>query len=234
MSTITQSAVHRIGKWTDAKFNKKPSSQAQHNTPTQNAPGNCYCSSQPAWQQPSPRTLELRPQGHTMVCESEYGPLLTITFTSNSIGDDKAPHLIALRGNAAGPQIASARFHQWTSTKTDLELHGRATKVRRELHSATGLGKIKWERDGTKGMKLSAHHSGDERSGKEVIARFGAAHKSKRNRGAGQFDLLREGMSTPQLEEIVVSCLVERERMRRAGELVEDGIWELFMASIGL
>ena len=141
---------------------------------------------------------------------------------------------LALRGNAAGPQIASARFHQWTSTKTDLELHGQTTKVRREMHSATGLGKIKWERDGTKGMKLTTAAAGSNGGRKEVIARFGATHKSKRNRGSGQFDLLQDGMGTAQLEEIVVSCLVERERMRRAGELVEDGIWELFMASIGL
>lgn len=46
MSTITQSAVHRIGRWTDAKFNKKPSSQAQHSTPTQNVPGDSHGSSQ--------------------------------------------------------------------------------------------------------------------------------------------------------------------------------------------
>lgn len=165
-----------------------------------------------------------------MVCTSDRGPLLTITFSSSSLGDDAAPHLIALRGDAAGPPIASARFHQWTSTKTDLELHGRETKVRRELQSSTGLGKIKWERDGGKGMKLVDRGGG----GKEVVARFGATDKGKRNRGSGDFEILRDGLDTAQLEEVVVSCLVERERMRRAGELVEEGIWELFMAGLGL
>lgn len=165
-----------------------------------------------------------------MVCTSSHGPLLTITFSSSSLGDDAAPHLIALRGDAAGPPIASARFHQWTSTKTDLELHGRETKVRRELQSSTGLGKVRWERDGGRGMKLVDRGG----SGKEVLARFGATDKGKRNRGSGEFEILRDGLGTAQLEEVVVSCLVERERMRRAGELVEEGIWELFMAGLGL
>ncbi|KAK6214657.1 hypothetical protein LQW54_004165 [Pestalotiopsis sp. IQ-011] len=135
-----------------------------------------------------------------MVCMSDHGPLLTITFSSSSLGDDAAPHLIALRGDAAGPPIASARFHQWTSTKTDLELHGRETKVRRELQSSTGLGKVKWERDGGRGMKLV-----DRGGGKEVLARFGATDKGKRSRGSGEFEILRDGLGTAQLEEVVVS-----------------------------
>ncbi|KAK9782746.1 hypothetical protein AB5N19_09329 [Seiridium cardinale] len=255
MTTIAQNAAHRIGKWSDSKFNlpgrspKPAAAQQQTNTgpqqydiPTHGSAADYYANSQEAWHQypppaqpapnngaasrPTPKTLELKPQGHSMVCASEYGPLLTITFTSDSIGDNKAPHLIALRGNAAGEQVASAKFHRWTSNKTDLELNGQTMKVKKELHSASGLGKIKWERDGRKGMKLKA--------GKEVTAKFGAIGKGKRNRGSGEFEILRDGLTTPQLEEIVISCLVERERMRRDGELLEDGVWELFMAGLGL
>ncbi|KAI1845162.1 hypothetical protein JX265_002754 [Neoarthrinium moseri] len=259
MTTIAQNAAHRIGKWTDSRFNlpgrpNKPAPSPapapaqpaagmqppQHDIPTQGAAADYYADSQQAWHQyppPSqpppggcpqstPRTLELKPQGHSMVCMSDNGPLLTITFTSDSIGDNKAPHLIALRGNAAGQQVASAKFHRWTSNKTDLEMNGQTTKVRKEMKSATGMGKIKWERDGRKGMKMKAD--------KEVIAKFGAVGSGKRNRGSGEFEILKDWVTTPQLEEIVVSCLVERERMRRDGELLEEGVWEIFLNSLGL
>lgn len=105
-------------------------------------------------------------------------------------------------------------------------MNGDTLKVRKELKSTTGLGKMKWERDGRKGMRLKIDN--------QVIAKFGAVDKGKRNRGSGEFEILKDGITTPQLEEIVISCLVERERMRRDGELVEDGVWELFMASLGL
>lgn len=244
MTSIAQNAAQRLNKWSDSKFslpgrNPKPApaqeyksdaDPQQYGPPAQGSAAQYHAdfqqSSNSGPSHPTPRTLELKPQGHSMVCTSDYGPLLTITFTSDSIGDDKAPHLIALRGNAAGPQVASARFHRWTSNKTDLEMNGQTAKVRKELKSATGLGKIKWERDGRKSMKMKAD--------KEVIARFGAVGKGKRNRGSGEFEILRDGLGTDQLEEIVVSCLVERERMRRDGELLEDGVWELFMAGLGL
>ncbi|KAI0134246.1 hypothetical protein BJ170DRAFT_609053 [Xylariales sp. AK1849] len=257
MTEIAQQAAQRFGKWAGhlpGKSNKPEPAPAppvpnggpepqppQHGIPTQGSAADYYGNSQQAWhqypppsqppagsaaQQPTPKTLELAPQGHTMVCTTPSGPLLTITFASDSIGNNKAPHLIALRGNAAGEQVASAKFHRWTSNKTDLEMNGQTSKVRKELHSATGLGKIKWEREGLKGMKLKA--------GKEVIAHFKPVSKGKRNKGAGQFDILKDDMTVPQLEEIVVTCLVERERMRRDGELLEDGVWELFMAGLGL
>jgi hypothetical protein len=69
---------------------------------------------------------------------------------------------------------------------------------------------------------------------KETLARFGAVGKGRRNKGSGQLDILRDGVTRPQLEEIVVTCLVERERMRRDGELLEEGVWELFQAGLGI
>ena len=203
----------------------------------QGAAAEYSAASQEAYNQyPSPdatKTLELVPKGHAMavMTANHADTLLTITFASSS-SDDKAPDLIVLRGAGAGDEeIASAQFHRWTTSKTDLHINGQRVKVKKDFESSTGLGKARWERDGRKGMKLSSAGK------KDVLARFEAVGGGKRKKGAGQFEILGEGLSRPQLEEVVVSCLVERERMRRDGELlqggIEEGIWELFMAGLG-
>ncbi|KAI1344474.1 hypothetical protein F5Y15DRAFT_112738 [Xylariaceae sp. FL0016] len=222
------------------KFTKRPSQappqqqQQQVPPPNQGAAADYYASSEEACSQyPSPcaiKTLELAPRGHSMVVTTGTGDaLVTITFASNS-SDEKAPDLIVLRGNGAGDEIASAQFHRWTTSKTEVYYNGKKIKIKKDFESSTGLGKARWEKDGRKAMKL--------RVGKEVVARFEAVGKGKRKKGTGQFDIMREGMTRNQLEEIVISCLVERERMRRDGELggeiLQEGAWELFMASLGI
>ncbi|ORY57269.1 uncharacterized protein BCR38DRAFT_490236 [Pseudomassariella vexata] len=76
----------------------------------------------------TPRTLELKPSGHTMVSmtPAEW-PLLTITF-------------------AAPPVTGNGERH--------LELKGQTIKCKRKSESTARLDKVKWERKGMKGMKL--------------------------------------------------------------------------------
>ncbi|KAI1080883.1 hypothetical protein F5B20DRAFT_83119 [Whalleya microplaca] len=224
---------HQIDRFANRTSPRPPAQQLQPQPGQGTAADYDAASQEEHHQYTSPdatKTLELAPRGHTMVVTTANGaPLLTITFASNS-SDDKAPDLIVLRGNGAGDEIASAQFHRWTSSKTDLRIHGQKVRIRKDFESSTGLGKAKWERDGRKAMRMKV--------GKEVFARFEAVGEGKRKKGTGQFDILKDGLSRDQLEEIVISCLVERERMRRdgelGGELLQEGVWELFMASIGL
>lgn len=64
MTTTAQNAVHRIGKWTGSQVtiprraNKPQESQECANAGAQQRDG------------AGPKTLELKPQGHTMVCMS--------------------------------------------------------------------------------------------------------------------------------------------------------------------
>lgn len=221
----------------------QPPPPDQQQNSQQGAAAEYYAASQEAYSQyPSPdatKTLELVPKGHVMAVATAGGgeTLLTITFASSS-SDDRAPDLIVLRsGGLTGDEVASAQFHRWTTSKTDLHIHGQKVKINKDFESATGLGKARWERDGRKGMKLLL--PADEGGGKkkDVAARFEAVGTGKRKKGEGQFAILRDGLSRPQLEEVVISCLAERERMRRDGELlqggIEEGIWELFMAGLG-
>ncbi|KAH9905720.1 hypothetical protein F4778DRAFT_727298 [Xylariomycetidae sp. FL2044] len=221
------------------RFTNRSSSAQKPQPPTTNGQSthsDTHAGSQQTYsQRPSPdaaKSIELKPRGHTMVASTADGsPLLTITFASSST-DEKAPDLIVLRGNGAGDEIASAQFHKWHA-KTDMHINGRKIKIRKDFSSGAGLGKARWEKDGRKAMKLISRSSSD----KEVVARFEAVGKSKMKKGTGQFEILRDGLAREQLEEVVISCLVERERMRRdgelRGELLQDGVWELFMASLG-
>ncbi|CAJ2509462.1 Uu.00g144880.m01.CDS01 [Anthostomella pinea] len=121
------------------------------------------------------------------------------------------------------PYFPGLNYHP-SSDEWDLEQL--KVKIKKEFESSTGLGKARWEREGCRAMRLKA--------GKEVIARFEAVGKGKRKKGTGQFEISRDGLGRNQLEEVLISCLVGSERMRRAGELggeiLQEGAWELFMA----
>ncbi|KAI0475633.1 hypothetical protein GGR56DRAFT_522146 [Xylariaceae sp. FL0804] len=198
------------------------------------------------------KTLELAPRGHSMVVSNPDGsPLLTFTFASGSSANG-APDLIALCGDGGGDEVASAQFHRWTTSKTDVHYHHHdnnsgsgsggdtVVRVKKNFESSTGLGPhARWEKDGRKAMKLLVGGKRGmgmkKKEEAELVARFEAVGAgSKRKKGTGQFDVVRPGLSREQLEEVVVSCLVERERMRRDGEIVKEGAWELFAASTGL
>ncbi|KAI3325743.1 hypothetical protein HD806DRAFT_491136 [Xylariaceae sp. AK1471] len=224
-----------VDKLTSRLSPQPPPEQEQEQPPTQaqGAADEYYDSSQEAWSQyPAPsatKTLELAPKGHSMIVSTSNGkPLLTITFASSS-SDEGVPDLLVFRGNGAGDEVASAQFHRWAQ-KTDLHYNGKKIKIKKDFESSAGLGKAKWEKEGRRAMKLKA--------GKDVVARFEAVGKGKRKKGTGQFEIFRDGLTRNQLEEVVISCLVERERMRRNGELdgeiLQEGAWELFMASLGL
>ncbi|KAH8671346.1 hypothetical protein BX600DRAFT_510025 [Xylariales sp. PMI_506] len=206
----------------------------------------------------SPRTLELRVHGHFMVCAEPHAfgtPLLTVTYGAEALGEG-SPDMIALRGNALGPRLATVRFHRWTTLKAEVDMTASdgvssdgKIKVWKEFDSVTGLGKVKWEGDGGKSMKMRA--IADKKSkGKDkdkdkdtspattvaadgVIARFRAASNAKKTSGPGYIELVRDGLTSRQLEEIVISCLVVRERTRRTQETLKEGAVELISQGIG-
>ncbi|KAI1264625.1 hypothetical protein F5Y18DRAFT_389528 [Xylariaceae sp. FL1019] len=232
MSSLAAIRSHLPAQHVD-KFDKLANRLSPQPPPAKPSPcpntqnnGSDYFNSNPT----VPKSFELAPKGHTMVVAADDGePFLTITFASSSLAD-KVPDLLVFRGTAAGEEIASAHFSKWMG-KSEMHYNGQKTKLRGSFESSTGLGKAKWQKEGMRAMKFKL--------GKEVIAKFEAVGsegkgKGKRNKGNGQFEIARDGLTREQTEEIIVSCLLERERMRLNGELLQDGVWEVFMASIGL
>ncbi|KAI0150517.1 hypothetical protein GGR57DRAFT_185197 [Xylariaceae sp. FL1272] len=213
-----------VDKLTNRLSPQPPAKTSSSPNPQNNGPD--YFSSDPT----IPKSFELAPKGHTMVVAADNGePFLTITFASSSLSDN-VPDLLVFRGTAAGEEIASAHFSKFMG-RTKMDYNGNQTKLRGSFESSTGLGKAKWQKEGLRAMKFKL--------GKEVIAKFEAVGsegkgKGRRNKGNGQFEIERDGLTREQTEEIIVSCLLERERMRLNGELLQDGVWEVFMAGIGL
>ncbi|KAI1325533.1 hypothetical protein F5Y16DRAFT_377536 [Xylariaceae sp. FL0255] len=197
---------------------------------------------------PSPRNLELVPQGHgwavrdTNNPDGSRNPFMIMTWASDS-SVDKAPDLLAYRGSSfIENPIAVARITKFTyhgelempalSNNTDIHNdHGtnaskRMIKLKRgHFDSSVGPGGgATWTRDGRHAMKLVLDKNKNSGGGDQnsPTARFEAAPSEKLHRGSGRLEILWEGLGRDQIEEIVLTCMVERERMRRAEQMAKS------------
>ncbi|KAI1497715.1 hypothetical protein F5X99DRAFT_395855 [Biscogniauxia marginata] len=172
--------------------------------------------------------------------------LLTITLPKADLLDDN-PGMTVCRGDGRGEQIGAAKFHQWTTSKTDMVLYGQAIRFKKEFVSVTGLRRLRWEESGSDGLTLEANGrpiarytrqkgmmggvSGQDLRGfRDSFMRVVAGRTVSRvleQKGVlgtpaghveqveARLEIFVDGLSREQLEEIIVSGAVERERTRR-------------------
>ncbi|KAF2964936.1 hypothetical protein GQX73_g8624 [Xylaria multiplex] len=143
------------------------------------------------------------------------------------------PELTARRGHLSGEKIATARFHDFTTTKVDMTLWGRHERWKQEYDSFTGLGHLNWEPSGEEGFVLDqngrtlARYSVNSNVQKRLkkmlcgpltigrqLALTGSLNGLEQEAEA-RLEIFAQGLGREQLEEIVVSCAVERERFKK-------------------
>ncbi|TGJ81626.1 hypothetical protein E0Z10_g7138 [Xylaria hypoxylon] len=144
------------------------------------------------------------------------------------------PELTARRGHASGEMIAKARLHDFTTTKADMTLWGRHERWKKEYDSFTGLGHLCWKPSGKKGFVLEqngrmlARYSVKDHVQKKLhkrlyeslttgrhLASSGPSFDGPEQEAEARLEIFAQGLSREQLEEIVVSCAVERERFTK-------------------
>jgi hypothetical protein len=146
------------------------------------------------------------------------------------------------RGGPSGKQIGLAEYHDWSSSKVDMEIHGRSVHFRKRFDSQTGLGRLEWGSDYVGDILRSGQSLKLEADG-QLIARFTTGNFTSQLQGYtkpneqgkmdvmsmgkhhlktmlgkvvdGKFDFQRPGLTMEQIEEIVISGIVERERKQR-------------------
>ncbi|GAW21427.1 hypothetical protein ANO14919_109460 [Xylariales sp. No.14919] len=175
----------------------------------------------------------------------QFEALLALTLPLS----DK-PKLTAHRGHVSGETIATARLHDFTTSKVDMTLWGHHERWKKEYDSFTGLGHLCWEPYGEKGLMLEqngrmlARYKVNEDVQKRLEKKLGSLSISRQlgfsgSCSSGELDerepeacleIFAQGLSREQLEEIVVSCAVERERLTKSKNNKRDAkiIGEVF------
>ncbi|KAI0535420.1 hypothetical protein GGR58DRAFT_479218 [Xylaria digitata] len=159
------------------------------------------------------------------------------------------PELTAHRGHASGEKIATARLHDFTTAKADMTLWGRHERWKKEYDSFTGLGHLSWEPSGENGFVLDqdgrtlARYSVNSHVQKRLkkilygsltigrqLGLTGSSLNELEQEAEARLEIFAQGLSREQLEEIVVSCAVERERFKRNKDNKRDAkiIGEVF------
>ncbi|KAH8668941.1 hypothetical protein BX600DRAFT_460995 [Xylariales sp. PMI_506] len=217
-----------------------PQYQQQHGpTPPQNSNG-----------RPVPKSLLFIKSGRdfmSLVTPDRSRSLYVVRYAGSFSSD---PGVVVLRGGSrSGPQVGSATFHSWTTSKVDLDVGGRVVKLKKEFDSTTGLGHLRWHHN--KQRHRHHHHQGGGGGGSgsgarlelldttgRVLAAFTANKTSSffsddTSRHEGRFEIILSGagVSQAQFDEIVVSGVAEMERRRKSAEdddAVLDGtLWAL-------
>ncbi|KAK8109165.1 hypothetical protein PG984_014966 [Apiospora sp. TS-2023a] len=149
----------------------------------------------------------------------------------SSFSLSKPPHVSVHRGDPSGPEFATVHYHTFTTSKMDVTLRlgggegniSSNQRYKKDFNSATGLGRLRWQNESSsffncssdKGLKLEV--STGVFMG--TIAKFEAAKGGNKTKGDGCLIILaRSPLNMMQLEEIVVTCVFERERRRRESD----------------
>ncbi|KAI1754894.1 hypothetical protein F4782DRAFT_552790 [Xylaria castorea] len=175
--------------------------------------------------------LFFRGGGNTQIVKVTGQPDALLVITLPLL--DK-PELTIRRNHASGETIATARLHDFTTTKADMTLWSRHERWKKEYNSFTGLGRLCWQSYGENGFILE--HDGrmlarysvngdvqkrlDKKSwcplkiGRQS-ALSGPSLDGLEKEAEARLEIFAQGLSREQLEEIVVSCTVERERFTK-------------------
>ncbi|KAK7909225.1 hypothetical protein PG985_015103 [Apiospora marii] len=146
----------------------------------------------------------------------------------SSFSSSNQPHMTVHRGDASGPEVATVHYHTFTTSKMDVTLRLGGTggsnnqRYKKDFDSATSLGRLRWQNESSslfscsdKGLKLEASTGGYM----GTIAKFEAAKGGSKTKGDGCLTILaRSPLNMMQLEEVVATCVFERERRRRESE----------------
>ncbi|KAI1745796.1 hypothetical protein F4680DRAFT_465646 [Xylaria scruposa] len=147
------------------------------------------------------------------------------------------PEITVRRSHASGEAIATARLHDFTTTKADMTLWGRHERWKKEYSSFTGLGYLCWqpygemgfilEQDGRMLARYSVNGDVQKRSNKKswwsltmdpqlaLLSGSSSSSDGPDQEAEARLEIFAQGLSREQLEEIVVSCTVERERLAK-------------------
>ncbi|KAI0430724.1 hypothetical protein F5Y09DRAFT_307093 [Xylaria sp. FL1042] len=194
-----------------------------------------------------PGGLELfffRDRHNTQIIKAagHHDALLAITLPRSN-----KPELQAHRGHTSGETIAMGQLHGFTTSKADMTLWGRHERWKKEYDSFTGLGHLCWEPTGEEGFLLEGNGrmlarykiniERRKRLKKEFLGSLGIAKQVKllasssneigldglENESEARLEVYAQGLSREQLEEIIISCVVERERFKKNRKNKKDG-----------
>ncbi|KAK8022683.1 hypothetical protein PG993_013450 [Apiospora rasikravindrae] len=201
-----------------------------------------------------PQKLLFTVQGknYTITDPGRSRTLFTVIRVARSrswLSSTNPPHMSIRRGDATGPELAAVHYHSFTTAKMDVTLHlgeacsSKTQRYKKDFDSATGLGRLRWQNESSSffscssrggGLKLEA--SAGEYSG-TTIAKFEGSNEGSKTKGDGCLTLLaRRSLNMMQLEEIVATCVFERERRRRETEKTETAVAanEVGVAAVGV
>ncbi|KAK3689042.1 hypothetical protein B0T22DRAFT_460791 [Podospora appendiculata] len=138
--------------------------------------------------------------------------ILAIPFPSSLSSIPLSIH----RGGAAGPHMAEATFHSWSTEKVDVTIGPLRYRFRKRLDSQTGLGKLTW---GNRKGEFFLREGTSEDSG-VLVAQFVPRTTSTfgTSKVEGTFQIRKPGLSAAQFEEVVITGIFEMERRRRKAE----------------
>lgn len=142
----------------------------------------------------------------TMVDRNTNQTLYTFNFSFGC----SAGTLYVNRGD--GSSVGSAKFHSF-SGKPDMTLGNTMVRVKRSFPSQTGLGFLVWRKDGASCFSRKGNlvlEGGGTRIATFILEKGPTYY----NRQGGGIDIHKLGLTQQQLEEIVVSAVVELERLR--------------------
>ncbi|KAI0544209.1 hypothetical protein F4679DRAFT_576995 [Xylaria curta] len=129
------------------------------------------------------------------------------------------PEITVRRSHASGEAIATARLHDFTTTKADMTLWGRHL-----CWQPYGEKGFILEQDGRMLARYSVNGDVQKRSDKKSwwslaigpqLASLGSSSDGLAQEVEARLEIFAQGLSREQLEEIVVSCTVERERFAK-------------------